>query len=494
MAVNSSVFFSMQVMLQIHDVTDYSIVFGSFLEMYAPRSPPIIASASEVESTQGSRSDLTLSSSNVRRVDEISLDDSAHTRTTRRPITSANDLLFGIDQVDRSIPECIELAEAALRRPNDSDRGFPCGLRNSAAVYSDLIRAPLQNFRISDLVPRKIGSELVPEPTGGFQEILFTLPPNRINSAAQRQGEDDETRQLRIRRNESRALRRQNEGVINDVEDEADGRHPRNRRLPPRNLNDDFILECGDQPVFATPSANMAAILEAQLLRKNYSDLRAQSSHCRHSASRPHGEEVDGVDLRANLRNNEDLRPIVNNLHREREEVERERRRSFSAFSNRLRDITWPPIFKSASIDKFDGDSDLKTWLRTYSIAIGAANDNIGMMAAYFPVMMSHQVLNRLEELRAGSINSWQDLCTAFINHFQASLNQKDFDRLLDDKCPSHKDGSHTARECHALGNSVVASDDPKRPRYNDRDKPSRSKGSRSRGRRNNSLRRDRED
>jgi hypothetical protein len=42
-------------------------------------------------------------------------------------------------------------------------------------------------------------------------------------------------------------------------------------------------------------------------------------------------------------------------------------------------------------------------------------------MAAYFPVMMSHQVLNWLKGIRSGSINNWQDLCTAFINHFQAS-------------------------------------------------------------------------
>jgi hypothetical protein len=42
-------------------------------------------------------------------------------------------------------------------------------------------------------------------------------------------------------------------------------------------------------------------------------------------------------------------------------------------------------------------------------------------MAAYFPVMMSRFALNWLKELCPGSINSWQDLCTIFVNHFQAS-------------------------------------------------------------------------
>jgi hypothetical protein len=60
-------------------------------------------------------------------------------------------------------------------------------------------------------------------------------------------------------------------------------------------------------------------------------------------------------------------------------------------------------------------------WLCTYSIAVRAANGNNDIMAAYFPVMMSRFALNWLKELCPGSINSWQDLCTIFVNHFQAS-------------------------------------------------------------------------
>ena len=40
-------------------------------------------------------------------------------------------------------------------------------------------------------------------------------------------------------------------------------------------------------------------------------------------------------------------------------------------------------------IEKYNGKSDPKTWLRTYSIANRAARGDNDIMAAYFPVMMS---------------------------------------------------------------------------------------------------------
>ena len=61
----------------------------------------------------------------------------------------------------------------------------------------------------------------------------------------------------------------------------------------------------------------------------------------------------------------------------------------FSTFSDTLRAIQWPATFKPVGIKKFDGESDPKTWLRTYSIAVRAANGNNDIMAGYFPVMMS---------------------------------------------------------------------------------------------------------
>ena len=66
----------------------------------------------------------------------------------------------------------------------------------------------------------------------------------------------------------------------------------------------------------------------------------------------------------------------------------------FSALSDRLRAIQWLATFKPVGIKKFDGESDPKTWLRTYSIAVRAANGNNDIMEAYFPVMMSRQAQN----------------------------------------------------------------------------------------------------
>jgi hypothetical protein len=39
-------------------------------------------------------------------------------------------------------------------------------------------------------------------------------------------------------------------------------------------------------------------------------------------------------------------------------------------------------MFKPLRIDKFDGDSDPRTWLRIYSTTVQAANSNNDIMAA----------------------------------------------------------------------------------------------------------------
>ena len=56
--------------------------------------------------------------------------------------------------------------------------------------------------------------------------------------------------------------------------------------------------------------------------------------------------------------------------------------------------------------------------------------------------------------------------------------------------CPWHKDANHTARECHALSNSVTP-EEPKLPRLDNCERPCSSKSSRGCARRNRSPRRD---
>jgi hypothetical protein len=53
-----------------------------------------------------------------------------------------------------SITECIELAEAALDRPNNSARHIAFGLHNNSTIYSDQIRVSMENLRASNLVHR----------------------------------------------------------------------------------------------------------------------------------------------------------------------------------------------------------------------------------------------------------------------------------------------------------------------------------------------------
>ena len=66
----------------------------------------------------------------------------------------------------------------------------------------------------------------------------------------------------------------------------------------------------------------------------------------------------------------------------------------------------------------------------------------------------------------------------------RTSLNQEELDKILDAKCPLHKDANHTACECRALSNSV-APEEPKRPRLDYCDRPGSSRGSHGHGRRN---------
>ena len=77
----------------------------------------------------------------------------------------------------------------------------------------------------------------------------------------------DEEKAQRLRRNEVRADMRRNDEAIDQANrdlENADCRNPRNRRSPIRlrNLDADFVLDYNGQDVFATPSANLAAVFQ----------------------------------------------------------------------------------------------------------------------------------------------------------------------------------------------------------------------------------------
>ena len=82
--------------------------------------------------------------------------------------------------------------------------------------------------------------------------------------------EDDQQRAKRLHRNGLHTDHRANERVIFQAEEDLDNDERRNPRvarrrpspLRPRNLENEFVLDYDGHQVFATPSANMAAVLQ----------------------------------------------------------------------------------------------------------------------------------------------------------------------------------------------------------------------------------------
>ena len=95
------------------------------------------------------------------------------TRVTRRTGESADDLIFQIDRVSRSIAECIQLGEFALHHRDDRDR-----------VLRELGSAPTRTR--SDLVTPRSASPRVPEPNADYA----TVTPSRMTRRPPRSADD----------------------------------------------------------------------------------------------------------------------------------------------------------------------------------------------------------------------------------------------------------------------------------------------------------------
>jgi hypothetical protein len=78
---------------------------------------------------------------------------------------------------------------------------------------------------------------------------------------------------------------------------------------------------------------------------------------------------------------------------------------NFPAFSQRLRTIRYPKVFKPA-IKKYDDRSDPTIWLKMYSIAARASGGNEDHMARYFPLVMGKAPLLWLDNLPTECITS----------------------------------------------------------------------------------------
>jgi hypothetical protein len=71
--------------------------------------------------------------------------------------------------------------------------------------------------------------------------------------------------------------------------------------------------------------------------------------------------------------------------------------------------VVYPDNFKP-NIQKYNRRSDPNIWLSTYYVAVKAAGTNFDHVATYFPLVMGDAPSLLLNNLPAGSINSWADL------------------------------------------------------------------------------------
>ena len=109
MAANTGVVFSASVTAQMEATVGFSFTFGSFPEVTVPRNPASGSPAAGGNVFAGVRSDLTPQAPAASRIPKSESYDVAAmpTRVTRRPDESADDLIFQIDRVSRSIAKCI---------------------------------------------------------------------------------------------------------------------------------------------------------------------------------------------------------------------------------------------------------------------------------------------------------------------------------------------------------------------------------------------------
>ena len=153
----------------------FSFAFGSFPEVTIPRNP---ASGSPTDGGNvfaGVRSDLTPQAPATSRIPESEnfVMATMPTRVTCRPDESADDLIFQIDRVGRSIAECIQLGELTLHHRDDPDRVLRGLGSASARTRSDLAT-------LRSVAPR------VPEPEADY----VTVTPPRTTCRPTRTADD----------------------------------------------------------------------------------------------------------------------------------------------------------------------------------------------------------------------------------------------------------------------------------------------------------------
>jgi hypothetical protein len=107
MVANTGIVFSASVTAQMEATVGFSFTFGSFPEITVPRNPASGSPTVEGNVFAGVRSDLTPQAFVTSRIPQSENFDVATTpaRVFRRPTETADNLIFQIDRVGRSIAE-----------------------------------------------------------------------------------------------------------------------------------------------------------------------------------------------------------------------------------------------------------------------------------------------------------------------------------------------------------------------------------------------------
>jgi hypothetical protein len=95
-----------------------------------------------------------------------------------------------------------------------------------------------------------------------------------------------------------------------------------------------------------------------------------------------------------------------------------------AALANHLHAASWPSKFRPHLPEKYDGTSNPSKFLQVYVTAITAAGGNTAVMATYFHVALSGPARTWLMNLALGSIYSWEELCSRFIDNFASAYQQ----------------------------------------------------------------------
>jgi hypothetical protein len=83
-----------------------------------------------------------------------------------------------------------------------------------------------------------------------------------------------------------------------------------------------------------------------------------------------------------------------------------------------LRNVRWPPKFRTNLTEKYDGSINPSEFLQIYTTIIVAAGGDDRVMANYFPMTLKGQARGWLMTQPPDSIHSWEDLCQQFIMNF----------------------------------------------------------------------------